>query len=106
MSSPPFKQFNQALLANYCWRLLTNPDCLLAEVLKARYHPYDHFLDAQPGSRPSWGWQSLLHGRFLLLQGLRRQIGDGSSTRVLVDPWLELFTNRIDPNLVWLEFGS
>ncbi|CAN0846810.1 Uncharacterized mitochondrial protein AtMg00310 [Linum grandiflorum] len=30
-----FKLFNQALLANHCWRLLENPNCLLATVLRA-----------------------------------------------------------------------
>ncbi|CAN0903246.1 Uncharacterized mitochondrial protein AtMg00310, partial [Linum grandiflorum] len=83
-----FKLFNQTLLANHCWRLLENPASLLAQLLKARYHPLDHFLCATAGSRPSWGWQSLMYGCSLLLQGLRRQVGDGSTTRILRDSWL------------------
>ncbi|CAN0888319.1 Uncharacterized mitochondrial protein AtMg00310 [Linum grandiflorum] len=63
-----FKLFNRALLASHCWRLLETPNCLLAQILKARYHPTENFLCAVAGSRPSWGWQSLLHGRSLLLR--------------------------------------
>ncbi|CAN0880868.1 Uncharacterized mitochondrial protein AtMg00310 [Linum grandiflorum] len=83
-----FKLFNRALLASHYWRLLEKPNCMLAQILKARYHPTENFLCAVAGSRPSWGWQSLLHGRSLLLRGLRRQIGDGSSTYIMRNPWI------------------
>ncbi|KAM2244521.1 hypothetical protein ACFXTI_005579 [Malus domestica] len=83
-----FGDFNDALLAKQCWRLIHNPDSLWAKVLKAKYFPNCSFLDAQKGSRASWGWNSLLVGRDILLQGAHWQILNGRSVRVWVDRWL------------------
>ncbi|GMI75495.1 hypothetical protein like AT4G29090 [Hibiscus trionum] len=52
-------QFNVALLAKQCWRLITHPDCFLAKVLKARYYPTSDFLSSNLGSNPSYIWRSL-----------------------------------------------
>ncbi|CAN1240602.1 Putative ribonuclease H protein At1g65750, partial [Linum grandiflorum] len=58
------------------------------------------------GSRPSWGWRSILHSRDLLQKGLRYQIGHGHSIRAISDPWIPSFppapptlrsSNSIDP---------
>ncbi|GAU49883.1 hypothetical protein TSUD_408220 [Trifolium subterraneum] len=34
-----FRAFNEALLAKQGWRLITNPNSLVAQMLKAKYHP-------------------------------------------------------------------
>lgn len=80
--------FNQALLAKQAWRLLQLPTSLVGRVLKAKYYPTCNFLTATSGRFPSYLWRSFLHGRDLLLRGIRWRIGDGTKIRVFSDPWI------------------
>lgn len=80
--------FNQALLAKQAWRLLNNPTCLFSLFFKSRYFSDSNILQAITGSRPSFAWKSILHGRQLLQKGLRLCIGDGVSTSVWTGQWL------------------
>ncbi|CAN0880645.1 Uncharacterized mitochondrial protein AtMg00310 [Linum grandiflorum] len=89
-----FALFNQALLAKQGWRLLTNPDLLLTKILKAKYFPFTNFLASAGSSRPSYGWQSIVHGGTLLQRGLRWQIGTGH----LVDPCRDVWLPGDDPS--------
>ncbi|CAL1354917.1 unnamed protein product [Linum trigynum] len=99
-----FEQFNQALLAKIGWRILTEPDSLLAQVYKGKYFPNSSFRSATARSRPSWGWQGVLYGRQLLEKGLRWQIGNGQAASLLhsnwsprVHPWPVRFNPRVLP---------
>jgi hypothetical protein len=73
-----FALFNQAMLAKQGWRLLTVPNSLRTRVLKGRYHPDTDFLHAARPRSASYTWRSMLHGRDLLVQGIRWSIGDGN----------------------------
>lgn len=83
-----FMDFNEALLAKQCWRLIQNPNSLWARVLKARYFPHCSSLDAKCGGRASWAWSSLLSGRDLLLKDAHWQVMNGKEARVWLDRWL------------------
>jgi hypothetical protein len=85
LSFHDIETFSLALLARQGWRLLQDPTTLSAHILKAVYYPNSSFLDAELSSHPSQIWRSILDGREVLVQGLIRRIGDGSSTRIWRD---------------------
>lgn len=83
-----FQDFNDALLAKQCWRLIHNLNSLWAWILKARYCPHTSFLDVKLGSRASWAWESLLACYDVLKVGTHWQILNGRDTYLWVDRWL------------------
>lgn len=85
--------FNHALLAKISWRILTKPDCLLARVLLGKYCHKASFLKTPSASAISHGWRGILAGRDLLLQHLGKAIGDGESTNLWTDSWINPETN-------------
>ena len=54
-----FRLFNQALLARQAWRLLSNPNSLCAQVLKARYYPDGRLEDTVFSGNASPTWQAI-----------------------------------------------
>jgi hypothetical protein len=48
------EQFNMALLAKQGWRIMLNPDSLVAEVLKSKYFSNESFITSRLGSNPSY----------------------------------------------------
>lgn len=62
--------FNKALLAKQIWRIILNPDSLVAKVLKARYFKHTDIMDATLGSNPSYIWRSIMWSKPTLSEGL------------------------------------
>lgn len=83
-----FKEFNLALHAKQCWRLILYPDSLWARVLKGRYFPNASFLEAKKASRASWAWASRLEGWDIILKGARWKIMGGQQVRFWMDNWV------------------
>ncbi|KAA3474993.1 reverse transcriptase [Gossypium australe] len=80
--------FNIALLAKQGWRLLRNPNSLLARTLKAKYYKSSDFLKSELGNLPSFTWKSLWAAKGLILQGMGWRIGDGKTVSIWNDKWI------------------
>ncbi|XP_074292350.1 uncharacterized protein LOC141619219 [Silene latifolia] len=83
-----FMSFNLALLGKQVWRLVTDPECLWARMMRAKYYPDGSILTADLGHNPSYTWRGLLEARKVMECGLRRRIGDGVETSVWRDAWI------------------
>lgn len=89
MGFKDLETFNQAMLAKQGWKLINQPDSLMARFIKSRYYPYSDFLKAVVGTRPSFAWRGIVFGRELLESGLKWQVGDGQNKRVWIDKWVD-----------------
>ncbi|XP_062014693.1 uncharacterized protein LOC133731307 [Rosa rugosa] len=79
---------NLAMLSKQGWRLLSNPNSLVAQVFKAVYYPNGSFLTANLGDRPSYSWRSILEARPVIQAGLFWRIGNGISVNIWEDEWI------------------
>lgn len=84
--------FNDALLAKIGWRLLSDPNSLVAQVLLGKYARFSSFMECSAPSNASHGWRSVLAGREILRKCLGWVIGSGDQVRVWQDPWLSCTT--------------
>jgi hypothetical protein len=83
-----FECFNLAILAKQGWRLIQNPDSLVAKFLKEKYFPNGNFMDTPLGQKPSYAWRSIWNAKPLLREGLVWRVGDGKSIHIWGDKWL------------------
>ncbi|KAL0884467.1 hypothetical protein Bca101_008448 [Brassica carinata] len=86
--------FNDALLAKIGWRLIKEPQSLLARVLLGKYARDTGFLDCTTSTTASHGWRSVLAGREILKKGLSWVVGNGESILVWGDAWLSFKSPR------------
>jgi hypothetical protein len=80
--------FNEALLAKQGWRILTQPESLVARVFKAKYFPKCNFLDAPIGNNMSYTWRSILQANWILKRGCFWTIGNSDQVNIWKDNWL------------------
>ncbi|ONI05057.1 hypothetical protein PRUPE_6G353900 [Prunus persica] len=100
MGFKDFNDFNLALPAKQCWRLIMKPNSQWPQPLKARYFSECSFLEAKKGGRASWAWASLLEGRKIILQGARWQILNGRQAKLWTDCWIpSLHDGKLHPHL-------
>ncbi|KAK5772714.1 hypothetical protein PVK06_049008 [Gossypium arboreum] len=64
------------------WRLLRNPNSLLAHTLKAKYFKDSNFLNSRLGNLPSLTWQSIWSAKGLLMKGMGWRIGYGKNVSI------------------------
>ena len=79
---------NLAMLAKQSWRLITNPDTICAQVLRAKYYPDGNLLKAGPKSGSSFTWQSIVAGLNTFKRGFIWRVGSGNKINIWADPWI------------------
>ena len=61
--------FNLAMLAKQGWRLISNPNSLVAQLYKAKYYVHGDVFNAKLGSSPSYTWRSIFNGLEVVRRG-------------------------------------
>ncbi|GAU34369.1 hypothetical protein TSUD_217090 [Trifolium subterraneum] len=80
--------FNEALHAKQGWRIVTEPNSLMATMLKAKYFPHTQFLQASQGKRSSYVWQSIQKASWTLKKGSFWLVGNGDHINIWQDRWI------------------
>ncbi|KAM1584476.1 hypothetical protein ACFX1Z_037450 [Malus domestica] len=76
-----------AFLSKIRWRLILNPESLLASVMRDKYYPGKTFREAIEGRMTSWGWKGILEARKVLNNGMVWWVGDKTSINIIKDHW-------------------
>jgi hypothetical protein len=97
--------FNKALMAKQLWRMVENPDSLVASIMKAKYFSNCSIMEASMGSQPSLVWRSILASKELVEDGVVWRIGAGRSVKIWGDKWLPMTeTSRVySPKAIQLQ---
>ncbi|XP_024010394.1 uncharacterized protein LOC112085418 [Eutrema salsugineum] len=80
--------FNDAMLGKLSWRLIQNPNSLLARTLLGKYCWMNDFLSCECPTSASHGWRSILCGRDLIRKNIGWAIGNGKSVKLWGENWL------------------
>lgn len=82
------RAFNLAMLAKQCWRLITHPETLCTQVLRAKYYPDGNLLNAGPKKGSSFTWQSIVSGLQTFKRGHIWRVGTGTQINIWNDHWM------------------
>ena len=77
-------------MAKLAWRILKEPQSLLAQTLLGKYCVNASFLGCTAPAVASHGWRGILAGREVIRKGLGWIVGNGKDIRVWAEPWLSL----------------
>ncbi|PNX60286.1 hypothetical protein L195_g051848, partial [Trifolium pratense] len=91
------RAFNEALLAKQGWRIISEPNSLMARTLKAKYFPNHSFFQAKQGHRSSYSWQSIQQASWILKKGCFWLVGNGQNIKIWEDRWI----NSQEGNTLW-----
>ena len=80
--------FNLAMLAKQGWRLISNPNSLVAQIYRARYYPHGDVFHSKLGSSPSFTWRNIYNGLEVVKRGSRWRVGNGERILIWEDKWL------------------
>lgn len=93
--------YNITLLGKQLWRMMSNPDSLMAKVFKSKYFKNSDPLNASLGYRPSFAWRSIFTEKKLIQRGARVIIGNGRHTKVWQERWIGKEPASMVQSMVW-----
>ena len=76
------------MLRKQVWKLVTNPNSLVAKVLKAKYYPKESIFKCKVPWNASWIWQSLVGVSEMVERRTMRKLGNGKSKTVWKGNWI------------------
>lgn len=71
------------MLGKQGWRLISNPESLVARVYKARYFADSDFLHSSLGNNPSFVWRSIFEAKKVVAEGCRWRLGTEGTEDVI-----------------------
>lgn len=80
--------FNIALLSKQCWKLIKEPTSLISRVLKGKYYPDNHYLQAERKGGTNYTWSGICEVKEEIEKGLRWVVGNGKDINIGSDKWL------------------
>lgn len=82
------REFNIALLGKQAWRLVNNPNSLVARIFKAKYFANSSFFEARLGNNPSFVWRIILSTQTTIKSCCKWRVGNVESINIWTDPWV------------------
>ncbi|PKA59033.1 Putative ribonuclease H protein [Apostasia shenzhenica] len=91
------EEWRSILVAKYAFSFLSNADTLWVKCFQAKYENRETIFSTKRGD--SWAWKLICQGGTTALHNSMWKIGSGSSTKVMVDAWVDS-----NPFLRWPTF--
>ena len=80
---------NQAMLAKQYWKLIQNPNSLLARTLKSKFYPNCSLQEITTKPHHPWFWRSILNAGNVLLKDGKWLIGRGQNISLTDQYWFK-----------------
>ncbi|KAA3472633.1 reverse transcriptase [Gossypium australe] len=77
-----------ALLAKQGWKIIIQPNCLFARVMKSKYFPKGNFMHTELKAYPSFTWRIIWGARRILEEGIGWRVGNGEGINIWNDAWI------------------
>lgn len=84
---------NYALLGKHAWKVIRNPNSIVAKTMLPKYTRNKSFINAGHRSSDSWVWKSLMTGKEIYKQGLEVQVWNGQNSSI-VNGTIQMFDDN------------
>jgi hypothetical protein len=78
------------MISTLLCRLISNPDSLCVQILRAKYYPDGNILKYGPKKGTSFTCQSIIAGINVFKRGFIWRVGNGELINIWDDPWIQV----------------